>query len=106
MYNYSIYRIDFYSAKALSDFLETKRTIFPRFYFVSQVMLLDILSNGNRPWVVLKNVHLAIKWLSDLEKKLYTLQAQGADYRLFLTMERNPNLPVALIKHDGTAFRP
>lgn len=34
--------------KALADFLEAKRTIFPRFYFVSQVMLLDILSNGNR----------------------------------------------------------
>jgi dynein heavy chain 1 len=35
-----------------------------------------------------------------LEKKLYTLTAQGADYRLFLTMERNPNLPVALIKQS------
>lgn len=51
-------------------------------------------------WVVLKNVHLAIKWLSDLEKKLYTINATGENYRLFLTMEMNPNLPVALIKQS------
>ena len=43
--------------KALADFLDTKRSIFPRFYFASQVMLLDILSNGNRPWVVMKNIN-------------------------------------------------
>ena len=53
--------------KALADFLEAKRTIFPRFYFVSQVMLLDILSNGNRPWVVLKNVNAMFQGIKDMK---------------------------------------
>ncbi|KAL3902283.1 MAG: hypothetical protein SGPRY_012130, partial [Prymnesium sp.] len=52
--------------KALADFLEAKRTIFPRFYFVSQVMLLDILSNGNRPWIVLKNVNAMFQGVKEM----------------------------------------
>jgi len=52
--------------KALADFLEAKRTVFPRFYFVSQVMLLDILSNGNRPWVVLKNVNAMMQGVKEI----------------------------------------
>ena len=35
--------------KSLNDYLDTKKKIFPRFYFVSNVALLDILSNGNNP---------------------------------------------------------
>jgi dynein heavy chain len=35
--------------KALSEYLGQKRKIFPRFYFVSEQALLDILSNGNNP---------------------------------------------------------
>jgi dynein heavy chain len=35
--------------KALNDYLEAKKKIFPRFYFVSNQALLDILSNGNNP---------------------------------------------------------
>jgi dynein heavy chain len=52
--------------KALADFLEAKRTIFPRFYFVSQVMLLDILSNGNRPGIVLKNVNAMMQGVKEM----------------------------------------
>jgi len=40
--------------KALSDYLETKRLVYPRFYFVSSTDLLDILSNGNQPELVAK----------------------------------------------------
>ena len=42
--------------KALDDFLAGKRAQFPRFYFVSDPDLLDILSNGNFPEKVLKHV--------------------------------------------------
>jgi len=35
--------------KALNEYLEQKKKIFPRFYQVSNQALLDILSNGNNP---------------------------------------------------------
>lgn len=42
--------------KALNDYLETKRMIYPRFYFVSSADLLDILSNGNNPPMVARHL--------------------------------------------------
>lgn len=53
-------------------------------------------SNGGT-WVLLKNVHLAIKWLTELEKKLYGMNPQQ-NFRLFLTMEFNPKIPANLIR--------
>lgn len=54
--------------KALSDYLDTKRRLFPRFYFVSSSDLLDILSKGQQPRLVEKhlskifdNIH-SLKW--------------------------------------------
>lgn len=38
--------------KILAQYLETKRLTYPRFYFISSVDLLDILSNGNNPEAV------------------------------------------------------
>jgi dynein heavy chain len=35
--------------KSLNEYLDVKKKIFPRFYFVSTVALLEILSNGNNP---------------------------------------------------------
>jgi len=35
--------------RALNEYLDQKRKIFPRFYYVSKQALLDILSNGNNP---------------------------------------------------------
>ncbi|GJQ76160.1 hypothetical protein Trydic_g1905 [Trypoxylus dichotomus] len=48
-------------------------------------------------WVLLKNVHLAPQWLVQLEKKLHSLQPHS-NFRLFLTMEINPKLPVNLLR--------
>ena len=48
-------------------------------------------------WVMLKNVHLAPQWLVQLEKKLHSLTPH-ANFRLFLTMEINPKLPVNLLR--------
>ncbi|RKP34413.1 dynein heavy chain and region D6 of dynein motor-domain-containing protein [Dimargaris cristalligena] len=48
-------------------------------------------------WVLLKNVHLASNWLSKLEKKLHSLKP-NRNFRLFLTMETNPSVPVNLLR--------
>jgi len=42
--------------KALDDFLAAKRVVFPRFYFVSNADLLDILSNGSQPQKIMKHI--------------------------------------------------
>ncbi|VDN25471.1 unnamed protein product [Dibothriocephalus latus] len=42
--------------KALTEYLETKRLAFPRFYFVSPTDLLDILANGTEPELVMKHL--------------------------------------------------
>ncbi|XP_074612492.1 cytoplasmic dynein 1 heavy chain 1-like isoform X2 [Acropora palmata] len=48
-------------------------------------------------WVLLKNVHLAPQWLVTLEKKLHSLNPHAA-FRLFMTMEINPKVPVNLLR--------
>jgi dynein heavy chain 1, cytosolic len=50
-------------------------------------------------WVLLKNVHLAPSWLGQLEKKLQTLNAHR-HFRLFLTMEANPSIPVNILRQS------
>ncbi|XP_042877140.1 dynein heavy chain, cytoplasmic-like isoform X3 [Penaeus japonicus] len=51
----------------------------------------------NGRWVMLKNVHLAPGWLVQLEKKLHSLHPHP-QFRLFLTMEITPRLPVNLLR--------
>ncbi|PWN29711.1 hypothetical protein BDZ90DRAFT_230565 [Jaminaea rosea] len=48
-------------------------------------------------WVLLKNVHLAPSWLSQLEKKLLGLNPHK-DFRLFLTCETNPVIPADFLR--------
>lgn len=48
-------------------------------------------------WVMLKNVHLAPSWLGQLEKKLHSMKPHR-NFRLFLTMETNPKVPVNLLR--------
>ena len=40
----------------VQDYLETKRVAFPRFYFVAPADLLDILSKGSNPQLILRFV--------------------------------------------------
>ncbi|KAI8361054.1 dynein heavy chain [Mortierella sp. GBAus27b] len=49
----------------------------------------------NGSWVLLKNVHLALTWLGQLDKRLHSLKAHP-NFRLFLTMETNPKVPANL----------
>jgi dynein heavy chain len=59
--------------KSLSDFLDGRRRQFPRYYFVSEADLLDILSNGNNPKKILAHVpkvFLSTKTIKLSESKL------------------------------------
>ncbi|KAK9719430.1 dynein heavy chain [Basidiobolus ranarum] len=53
------------------------------------------VKTGN--WVLLKNVHLAPQWLAQLEKRLHNMKPNKS-FRLFLTMETNPKVPVNLLR--------
>jgi dynein heavy chain 1, cytosolic len=48
-------------------------------------------------WVLVKNVHLAPTWLQSLEKRMDALNPH-ADFRLFLSMESSPKIPVNLLR--------
>jgi dynein heavy chain 1 len=50
-------------------------------------------------WVLLKNVHLAPSWLSQLEKRLQSMSAHP-NFRLFLTLEINPSIPVNILRQS------
>ncbi|XP_064484606.1 dynein heavy chain, cytoplasmic-like isoform X2 [Ornithodoros turicata] len=54
-------------------------------------------ASKNGRWVMLKNVHLAPQWLVQLEKKLHALQPHPG-FRLFLTLEVHPKVPVNLLR--------
>ena len=42
--------------KSLNEYLDMKKKIFPRFYFISNVALLEILSNGNMPRRIMQQI--------------------------------------------------
>ena len=48
-------------------------------------------------WVLVKNVHLSPSWLQSLEKRLNALKPH-MNFRLFLSMETNPKIPVNLLR--------
>ena len=51
-------------------------------------------------WVVLKNVHLAISFLKDLEQKMVKIKLHK-DFRLFLVSEFNDKLPTTLLRQSA-----
>jgi dynein heavy chain len=52
--------------KALNEYLEVKKCIFPRFYFVSNAALLDILSNGNNMPKIMPHIGSVFDGVGDL----------------------------------------
>jgi len=52
--------------KALNEYLEVKKYIFLRFYFVSNAFLLDILSNGNVPAKIMQHIGSVFDGVGDL----------------------------------------
>ncbi|KAF7903405.1 uncharacterized protein EAF01_006454 [Botrytis porri] len=52
---------------------------------------------ANGSWVLVKNVHLAPTWLQSLEKRMDSLKPH-ANFRLFLSMESSPKIPVNLLR--------
>ncbi|GAB7350693.1 hypothetical protein MBLNU459_g1254t2 [Dothideomycetes sp. NU459] len=48
-------------------------------------------------WVLVKNVHLSPHWLQNLEKRIDSLKPHP-DFRLFLSMESSPKIPVNLLR--------
>ncbi|KAI1007775.1 Dynein heavy chain, cytoplasmic [Podosphaera aphanis] len=55
----------------------------------------DAAANGS--WVLVKNVHLAPTWLQSLEKRMDALKPHE-NFRLFLSMESSPKIPVNLLR--------
>jgi dynein heavy chain len=53
--------------KALNEFMKSKQMSFPRFFFVAQADLLDILSNGNNPVKVMVHMPKIISAMDNLE---------------------------------------
>lgn len=63
--------------KALNGYLETKRLIYPRFYFISSVDLLDILSNSGDPSVVCRHLTKLYDSIKQLKFRFNSKQALG-----------------------------
>ena len=60
---------------------------------ITQYLDVDVLQ------VMLRNVHLAPRWLSTLEKKLHSM-VPHENFRLFLTSEISPKLPLELVRQS------
>ena len=73
--------------KSLNEYLDTKKKIFPRFYFMSNVALLDILSNGNTPKKIMP-------YLADCYDAICDLEFEDGS-------SVNPHIASAMIAKDG-----
>ncbi|KAH6659609.1 dynein heavy chain [Truncatella angustata] len=62
---------------------------------VADKAIADAAANGR--WVLIKNVHLTPDWLQSLEKRLESRRPHP-DFRLFLSMEAQPKIPVNFLR--------
>lgn len=77
--------------KSLNEYLDMKKKIFPRFYFISNVALLEILSNGNMPRRIMQQI-------SGCFINLKTLKFVDDAGKLVAGMESNDKESVAFPK--------
>ena len=108
--------------KALNEYLDMKKNIFPRFYFVSNMALLDILSNGNNPTRImphLGSVYDGIGALTFVDEGGNSAAAapaasadgeDGADAATaasaeVVTKDKNPDLASAMVAKDGETVK-
>ncbi|NXD86338.1 DYH9 protein, partial [Halcyon senegalensis] len=69
--------------KALAEYLDKKRLVFPRFYFISSADLLDILSNGTNPQLV---QHHLSKLFDNLAKMKFQMDSEQKPTKVGLGM--------------------
>lgn len=80
--------------KSLFQYLETKRMAFPRFYFLANAALLDILSNGYDPQCVQKHLGDCFDAIASLE---YKKEPNSEEYSKFA---------VGMYSKDGKEYVP
>ena len=79
--------------KALNAFMETKRVDFPRFYFMSSVDLLDVLSNGNNPLAINKHISKIIIAMDSLEMEGGGSSGQRPSAKTMITRVGTEKIP-------------
>jgi dynein heavy chain len=67
--------------KKLSEFMDSKRRQFPRFYFMSEADLLDLLSNSSEPGKVLAQIERVLLSTKELTLESQTINKSTVEWR-------------------------
>ena len=84
--------------KALTEYLDMKKNVFPRFYFVSNMALLDILSNSNNPVKIMPHIGAVFDGIDHLVFATPKLLEGGEDED---AKKEPPREASAMVSKDG-----